>query len=87
MRKPAQRDNGGRDRSRELLNESRQKCEKENLWREIRERRDMKKEYENKSFLYKQSFKFSMFCMQQLTGSITNNFYFYYFSSQSWIEW
>lgn len=36
-----------------FLNESRQKCEKENLWREIRERRDMKTEYKNKAFCYK----------------------------------
>jgi len=34
-----------------FLDESRQKSE--NLWRRVRKRRDMKKEYENKAFCYK----------------------------------
>lgn len=36
-----------------FLIESRQKCEKETQWREVRGKRDMKKQYGNIAFYYK----------------------------------
>lgn len=36
-----------------FLNERRHKCEEENLWREVRERIEMKKEHKKKAVCYK----------------------------------
>lgn len=69
------------DEKEKILNEKRHKCEKEILWRE------MKNAHEKNPLHCNECFRFSMCFMKQMTEFTFSHLLFLLFPSQSWTVW